>query len=304
MPQRTPGRRRLTKARRLRAVNIARETVRGLYKHVHDRGVGILRVKDDSPAEIGSGTCVQIGPHFLIATAAHVVSDAAREELCLVFDGGPFTHAQRIKLHAMNSRGGGKQDAIDVAWILVDATDAQRMAKTFIPLQRTQPFMPSPKHGGQFMLWGAPTELIDKEAIRARGRVNIRFVTHTTGLLAKRLWPQHGNADYDLFLRFPRDPAVNERVDGTRARPPEPPGMSGGGIWSIDYGSPIWLPDNSRLVGIEQSWNEAAQWIRGTRIEHWLGLVAEDFPELRTEVQHHLDEHLFAEGTTLSRRNW
>ena len=73
---------------------------------------------------------------------------------------------------------------------------------------------------------------------------------------------------------------------------PIPKGMSGGGIWSIptDLNPPVWAPNKSKIVGIIRAWRERSRHLIANRIEHWLDLVASDFPGLQGEIRRILDQ--------------
>ena len=65
--------------------------------------------------------------------------------------------------------------------------------------------------------------------------------------------------------------------------------MSGGAIWIVEYlEGEVWSPDRACLIGIDQSWSESRKWARGTQIQHWLRLVAANYPDLRSMVDRHL----------------
>jgi hypothetical protein len=102
------------------------------------------------------------------------------------------------------------------------------------------------------------------------------------------------------FLTLEYPPQSPEDV-GLELPPPE--GLSdGGGIWTIPSfsDSPIWLPEATRLVAIARSYDPQRARLSTTAIEHWLSLVARDFPELRNEIEAHLLESRVSPGVLIS----
>jgi hypothetical protein len=56
--------------------------------------------------------------------------------------------------------------------------------------------------------------------------------------------------------------------------------MSGGSMWTMALDSPgAWTPACPKLIGIQHCWAEN-NWLRGTQIQHWLAMIAQDIPEL------------------------
>jgi len=58
--------------------------------------------------------------------------------------------------------------------------------------------------------------------------------------------------------------------------------MSGGGIWLAQVRmSPqnVSYPD-ALLIGLQVGWYQTRNWLHGIRIEAWLDLVREEYPDL------------------------
>ncbi len=68
---------------------------------------------------------------------------------------------------------------------------------------------------------------------------------------------------------------------------PRPHGMSGGGVWWHPRHDEalVTTPERLRLVAVTTKWNQDASILVATKVEHWLSLVAEDFPDTRTDVE-------------------
>jgi hypothetical protein len=74
--------------------------------------------------------------------------------------------------------------------------------------------------------------------------------------------------------------------DGTTEEAPPPPGESGGGIWVPPRFKPdtIWEPGQAKMVGLVESWLKRTNEVFCVRIEQWLETLAEDVPELKSEL--------------------
>jgi hypothetical protein len=77
---------------------------------------------------------------------------------------------------------------------------------------------------------------------------------------------------------------------GRSVLPPAPYGMSGGGIWRIASSGiemTTWSIAALKLIGIQSGVYPDHQVLRGTRIEHAIGIVYRACPALRTEIDEH-----------------
>jgi hypothetical protein len=77
---------------------------------------------------------------------------------------------------------------------------------------------------------------------------------------------------------------------GQNVIPPDPRGMSGGGMWriaehGIDMGD--WSLKHLKLIGIQSAYYEEEWVLRGTRIEHVLGFIYRGYEDLRPEMELH-----------------
>ena len=69
---------------------------------------------------------------------------------------------------------------------------------------------------------------------------------------------------------------------------PDPPGMSGGGIWQRPEATKddeIWTPSDLCLFGIQSSWLYKLGYLKAIQIIHWLKLIADEYPELGRELE-------------------
>ena len=87
--------------------------------------------------------------------------------------------------------------------------------------------------------------------------------------------------DYDPGDMFASDPSKVDITPINSVRCPELPGISGGGIWlPLSESDTIWEP-KVKLIGIEHSVFKRHGWIRGAHINCWLDLVSEKYPHLK-----------------------
>src|SRR5262249_42905360 len=92
--------------------------------------------------------------------------------------------------------------------------------------------------------------------------------------------------DVDLGVEYPPH-------DGSldAAGLPVPPGASGGGFWVFPRfeNGRIWSPEAFKLIGICRGWSKQNHELVATRIDHWMTLVAGDFPDTRPLIKDVLD---------------
>lgn len=234
----------------------------------------------------GSGLCVRIADRFLVATAAHVVLPLADDEIH--FQAGREAQFASVPIAGVHTRGGGDAEAIDLAWLEIEPAVAGRLPRAFVPLNQLEPGFRE-THQDRIFAHGCPGRLIDPSLIEREGRLNI--VPY--GLLTRGLGPGE----------HPRPPAVDTEIffvyTGEDSRRPssgtveqagrDPTGMSGGSIWAAHCERDVWSLDQARMIGIIASWYPDNRCMRGTRIEHWLRFVADDFSELAPLIDMHLN---------------
>jgi hypothetical protein len=86
----------------------------------------------------------------------------------------------------------------------------------------------------------------------------------------------------ELAFEYP----PRDAQDLPMASVPHPRGVSGGGAWRDlrhdEYA--VESPERLELVAINTLWDKRTSVLFSTRIEHWLNLVAEDFPDTRSTI--------------------
>jgi hypothetical protein len=255
----------------VRAVTVA------MITYVGEASVPIMHAKQ---GPIGSGTLVSIGDRFFATTAAHVVRDMTLDEIEI-----PFTMRasnQRALLRGFGWRGGGNADPVDVAWIEIQPATARAMARKFLPLSCMRPGIAH--HRDMAFVLGFPSDQMRGfPPESADDLVRLDGVGACTPMLGADELANRFRPDFDTYVAWPD--LEHERVDeGWVRRSPAAYGVSGGSIWVLfQDDEPIWRPECARMVAIEQSWMRG-EWLRGTQVQHWLRMVAEDIPELRDVI--------------------
>jgi hypothetical protein len=130
-----------------------------------------------------------------------------------------------------------------------------------------------------------PHEKFDVGTHEGRWLIRTQGVGFGSATLGAATIRDRYNADYDTYVAWPEGEVSPGSPDGWLKTLPTAPGMSGCGIWLVMHrdGS-IWVPDKMRMVAIQHSWHEGERWLRGTQIQHWLRMVADDLPDLRAEI--------------------
>ena len=238
---------------------------------------------------IGSGTLVQIGDRLLLATVAHT-RPKDLSAIALVKK-SPLMVPQRVT--CVTHRVASADDEIDVG-ILELSTDAVRKTGLEpIGIDRIHDGgtgNPSVKarligYPGQYVVVKKPLPNLKRFHALAYGCEPIE-ATRWDAI------PDKGSATFDedihIVIEFSDDVvSYGDRLpvmEGT----PEPFGMSGGGIWQRPQPTKddeIWTPSDLCLFGIQSDWLRKAGYLRLIQIIHWLKLVADEYSDLRSELE-------------------
>ena len=241
-----------------------RESAELMINYVSDRSAALLLSTSPGTLSIGSATCLCIGGRYLLATAAHNIDDIRDDSGIRVLPRGRNDHPGIPILS--RSHPGDEAFGHDVAWLELEADGVLSSDLKCFGLedlkcyQSHAPTMP-------FLLQGYPAAEVE---------VNGNTISPLSlGLMTISLEPGGGEV---FAVEYP--PQSKEDI-GLELTHPE--GISGGGIWleSRFQDELIWAPVQSTLVAIATTWEESAARLSGVGIEHWLGLVAQDFPDLR-----------------------
>jgi hypothetical protein len=169
---------------------------------------------------------------------------------------------------------------IDVAWLELYCSDIEESALSFIQLNQVMPNPPKWESRPCFVQ-GYPAEMVAKLP-----EVTDRPLVESDGFLTllipseKRQTPHQPRVD--IAVEYPPHDASLEDHGW-----PPPPGVSGGGFWLFPSfaSQQIWTPESAKLIGLARGWWKKEREFLATRIEYWLELVAEEFPDTRSLIR-------------------
>lgn len=237
--------------------------------------VGLVIFDDnDTPKEIGSGTCITIGGRYFIATAAHVISKAKIDNIRIIYS--RQANDGKVGLIGFGYRGGNPGDQLDVGWIELEEKEAKRIGKEFV---RESQFGINVSHDedNHVCISGYPAQLIDKNGLKEKDIAAARV-----GYLSVTLEQNHLKTDPAVHMCIDYPEAGNVISDGSGIKIPAPFGFSGGGVWATNINIPgVWSPSKSQLVGIQVSWLQDEQWVKAIQIQHWVSMLEEDIPAVK-----------------------
>jgi hypothetical protein len=264
---------------------ITNNEVNALAPHTFKYSVAIFQYPDKPVGTVSSGTLVQIGSRFFIATAAHNLTPI--NDNCLYIAYGkepvyePFRFVRRKPL--LNET----EPEFDVGYIEISHDTAKSMnEKEFLPLNRINPFInfwPT-----RVFLTGFPAEMVSLES-----DLKNKFVSDAIGYLTetKKLNELKCNYDEltDIVVDYEPKSIFVEKQTGITM--PQPFGLSGGGLWAlpITQQEKLWTPNNTMLIGIKNSWVEMSNIVRCIQIQYWLKCVAADYPDLEKIIAEYLE---------------
>jgi len=236
------------------------------------RTAALLFFYTSGAVSIGSATCIKLGSYYFLATTAHLTNYKNQSPRLQVSLYGP--PPQEVPVIS-RSHPRDIEYEYDVAWLQVAPQIAEASGATWLSIkdllcgQRFDPF-------NAFLIQGYPASAVVQGP-------NVSFDLLSLGIGCISLPPDSG----DDFLTLEYPPQSPEDVG--LALPP-PPGLSdGGGVWKFSSfrESLVWIPEIP-LVAIGRSYDPERARLATTPIEYWLSLVAQDFPDLREEIDSHI----------------
>ncbi len=271
------------------ALNISREAAQASTLNLHRHTVAFVFINEDGNEDFASGTYVQIRDRHFLATVAHADPENIGS-IVLVGKGGLVTTE---RLTCVTRRIASANRAVDVAVFEMTADVARRVSLEPIGIDRINDSgtgtpnlkarligypvaykIPNHRNSGIAEFYGLcyGCEPIEPERWGA-------IPPNTVGL------DRHIHAVVDFSYDV-----VNWNVkqlpvpDGM----PDPFGLSGGGLWQRTIpikDDELWKPDDLWLFGIQSSWLRQAGFLIAIQIIHWLKLVADEYSELRSDLQ-------------------
>jgi hypothetical protein len=248
-----------------------------MCRHVGEASVPIV-VGAGGP--IGSGTLFTVVGRYFVSTAAHVIMDEQLDDLEIPVTTRPSN--LRALLKGYGWRGGGPRDPVDVGWIEIQQATARPMDRRFLHIDRMRLRVAHDGSDAAFVL-GFPGTEIEKPRSPEEGVLRSTGVGYCTATLGEGALGARFKPAFDTYLAYP-DLSYDQVDEGWLKRAPDAPGMSGGSIWLLgQLEGAVWDPSMARMVAIDQSWLRG-EWLRGTKVQHWLRMLIDDVAEVRAAV--------------------
>lgn len=250
---------------------------------------------DGTPAIAGTGVPLVIADQHFILTAAHVSDFGTKVKIGVHVDSGdpaqPFLSLSEHGAGAIATESADLEhsdDPLDAAAIVLPDALAKRLASrwTFLPLSAIDP-RDAGYAKSSYMACGFPNELTGPIGA---GKLIVNAIAYAgTAIEPLPVADPSFSRQAHLAMTFTQEDAVS--LDKSQVELPNPKGMSGCGIWRIykaGESAASWSSDQVRLVAIEHLHNRKYQFLRGTRIAHYLRMIWRQNPDLLKSVQIHL----------------
>ncbi|MDD0977630.1 hypothetical protein [Pseudomonas fontis] len=228
----------------------------------------------DRPKDLGSATCIEIKGVRYLLTAAHVVTDSQGQPLDLRAIAVLFSedgNTENIFIQRILAIGGGERDSLDIALLELTAEGGEQIAKSKEFLVETRfLYGVSVDESRFFAVCGAPRAWLHTSMVeRTVGAGTMCYITNSCDP-----FPSHLNPAHDIALEYNMTSNISPSQEGT-VEAPEPPGLSGGGIWLVTQSreGSFWDPSESQLVGVQNRWGQSAGYVRGTQLQFAVSLL-------------------------------
>lgn len=261
--------------------NETRLAIKATVNYVSQVSMALIIRGVEGGVDIGSATCVQVGDHFLLATAAHNIEDIEDDENIQLHPAG-LSRRHDIGFASRSCGLRRKAPSSDVAWIELTEETVRANHVHFVTLDDLQ-IVPGQTREEPFLIQGYPGE-----SVRADQAGNLDLestAAFTMAVDAEQLPAPLEQVDFAVEYP-PRDQDELPIVEA-----PKPHGVSGGGVWRVPRhdATVVWFPDRLWLVGINREWNKRRKVLYCTKVEEWLRLVAADFPDTQALVNDFLE---------------
>ena len=249
-----------------------------LHEYLSNRSAALLLRGDPDRLEIGSAVAIQIGRYSLLATAAHNVKGLNPRQIEVISAGR--LNASRLPVSRIGIHQLSEIEKVDVAWMELDISACDKPGISLVRLDQIG-VLPSTCEPQACFVQGYPAEVVVKPSSSAECPLVESDGFLTLSIPSNRRRTPH-RPHVDIAVEYPpHDGSLDS------AGVPGPPGISGGGFWLFPRfeNCLIWAPDGARLLGIARGWWRNEKEFLATRMERWLEMVAEDFPDIGTEVR-------------------
>ena len=251
-----------------------RESARLTTNYISTRSLAVVVRDKAGNTATGTSICIQVGVHHLLATAGHVIGDLNDERIELIPAGE--LSMERVPFVARSCSPSRSAPAADVAWIQLDSAVARSNRLRFLELNNLQPHQEFDSKRA-FLVHGYPNQVavLIPSSTDLESTVAFTMMAEPSDLA----WPLKSN---EVALEYPpRD--ANERPIAVA---PRAHGLSGGGVWWHPRHDEVLVfsPERLKLVAVTTKWDQRASILVATKMEEWLMLVAQDFPDTKNEI--------------------
>lgn len=244
--------------------------------YLDEIAVPIFKRYKERAYEIGSGTCIKINNRYFIITAGHVINNHNKKDQSILLGGwgkNPqhATNIVNIGLILNPARG------IDVGYIEISEEDFIKINKAFIEPSAIQPYT-NFLDNDNVLSCGYPGAIIDWEQTDEFNKYTVRASHFQTSTISPDEWPVGYDDEINIILKYPE---MAENVDGNSVQLPDAPGISGGGIWTMNARiKGIWSPEKNNLLGIHTMWESEDKYLVGIQIQHLINLINHDYEDI------------------------
>jgi len=240
---------------------------------------------------------LEICEKFFLLTAAHIFDNWPSHPIPINITGGvnggsifPIGEATLRRSPTKNPSNRLVDDALDVCVCdLPNEAAAQVKAGgrfRFLELSELDPWGDEALRSW-YIVFGFPGELNEREV--APGVLGSNACAYSTFIYGgERGHISWTDEDRGVGILMDYGPNTTKNDAGQLVRAPEPYGMSGGGMWRVAaYGCDpnMWGLADLKLIGIQSAAYTKERVLRGTRIEHHLGMIYRGHEDLRPAME-------------------
>jgi hypothetical protein len=255
-----------------------------------------------NPGPCATSVLLQAGEKHFLITAAHIFDDRSVLPIPInLTDGVPGNMlippgevlVRRSPTKDPTNRL--ESDPYDICICDLSRETAKRVVSggefRFLGLDELDPWAPEDLRSW-YMVFGFPGDLNPSQA----GVTALR--SNALALASFIYGGEKGNipwtdADRGVGILLDYGPSSTRDDAGQPKAPPAAFGLSGGGMWRIaEHGCDMgtWTIRDLKLIGIQSAIYSDFHVLRGTRIEHHLGLIYRGHPDLRDELERHFGQ--------------
>jgi hypothetical protein len=259
---------RLSPEEERRRLQIIHEVDEAMARHSAPYITAIARpVANDEGDFIGSGSFMIFGGQAFLITARHVAMDAQMDAV----GGAAFSNGD-AKPYQLITAPFITDENLDVA--IVPVTLDREPGSTRLACPSDYISQVSGPLRDWLFVHGFPGER--SRFLRISEAIHSKTLPYGTATAI----PSWSDFNPNLHFAVGFDPTSAQHSDGTSATLPDPHGMSGSAVWNTrrsEIGAG-WKPTDARIMGVIHRWDQTADCLIGTRIEHVHGLIARSWP--------------------------